>query len=110
MIYHLTDNAAWEAALNRGYYTHPSLKTEGFIHGSYEDQVLDTAARHFAAAEDLLVLHIIDKHVRAHLQVASTDHGDFPHIHARIPLGAIESISMLSREPDGSWSWDKGRL
>jgi uncharacterized protein (DUF952 family) len=37
-IYHITSKEAWQNAQAAGYYSHPSLETEGFIHCSEAHQ------------------------------------------------------------------------
>ena len=39
IIYHITSVNQWENALEQGFYTDPSLQSEGFIHCSQDHQV-----------------------------------------------------------------------
>ena len=58
MIYHVTTRAAWELALQHGWYKAPSLETEGFIHNSTAAQVAAVLQRYYAGQSNLLLLHI----------------------------------------------------
>jgi uncharacterized protein (DUF952 family) len=110
MIYHLTTTEAWEKALQTGIYTHPSLKTEGFIHCSEENQVLETAERYFSSTDSVVVLYIVERHVKSILRrEPSRDGVLFPHLYGELPLEAIENQSFLVKETDGHFTWLKTR-
>lgn len=110
MIYHLTTTEAWEKALQTGVYSHPSLKTEGFIHCSEENQVLESAAKYFGDSDDVVVLYIVERHVKSILKrEPSRDGALFPHLYGVLPLEAVENQSFLLRNPDGTFAWLKTR-
>jgi uncharacterized protein (DUF952 family) len=39
LIYHIAFDADWDITKQNGFYEHPSLKEEGFIHCSQEHQL-----------------------------------------------------------------------
>ena len=69
----------------------PSLETEGFIHCSYEDQVLVPANALFAGQSDLLLLVIDPKRLTSDLVVEDSYASGtaFPHIYGPIDLDAV---------------------
>ena len=78
MIYHLTDRAAWEDARARGKYNAPSLDSEGFIHCSTREQVLDVANQHYRGEAGLLLLCIDENRLRAKLRWEAPAHPKAP--------------------------------
>jgi uncharacterized protein (DUF952 family) len=110
MIYHITTHEAWERALELGQHKTDSLKTEGFIHCSEESQVLESANKHYAEHDSVVVLHIVEKHVKDILKREPSRGGQlFPHLYAPLPLEAVEDQSLLQRGPDGGFVWVKTR-
>lgn len=108
MVYHLTTLAQWEKYLQHmaGDFMAPSLKTEGFIHCSTKDQVLESAERHFAGEEELVVLCIVEKRVKNLLKWEPSRNEElFPHIYGGIPLEAIETTESLQRDGKGKFDW-----
>lgn len=91
IIYHVTTAADWQAALQKGYYEHPSLKAEGFIHCSQEQQVAGVLERYFAGQKDLLKLVIdTDKLTSKFVFDWSPSTADtFPHVYGSINLDAV---------------------
>ena len=57
-IVHLTTPAAWQTAQSAGEYRADSLATEGFIHCSRPDQIVEVANRYYRGRTDLLLLWI----------------------------------------------------
>ncbi|RMG30742.1 MAG: DUF952 domain-containing protein [Bacteroidetes bacterium] len=108
MIYHLVTTQAWERFLreDRDIYRPPSLKTEGFIHCSTRAQLLDTAQRHFEGEEQLVVLGIVEKRIKPLLKWEPGREGQvFPHIYGGLPVSAIETTDLLSRNAAGEWEF-----
>jgi uncharacterized protein (DUF952 family) len=109
MIYHLLTHEAWKEALEKEQYTHPSLKAEGFIHCSTKRQLLPTANRHFAEAEELVVLHIVERRVREILKYEPAANGEeYPHLYGKLDYEAVDDLSLLLRDEAGNWYWDLG--
>ncbi|MDX1909302.1 MAG: DUF952 domain-containing protein [Bacteroidia bacterium] len=105
LIYHLVPADEWSQVLNLNVYRPASLATEGFIHCSYRDQVLATAARFFSAYDDLVVLVINEKRVKAHLKAEAAHEELFPHVYRELTLDDVEDTHMLLKGPDGVWEW-----
>lgn len=109
MIYHLTTHDAWEKTLNsfKEYYQHPSLKTEGFIHCSYRDQVADSANLHFPNEDELVVLFIVEKRIKELIRTEASRNGElFPHIYGQLPLDAVEELKIITRNSEGKFEFE----
>ena len=107
IIYHITDHALWQEALERGTYRHPSLAAEGFIHCSSEAQLQPTLDRYFAEAKEVVVLGIVDRRVKQSLKwEESTNEELFPHIYGGFEITAVEEQFSYSRGKDGAWERD----
>lgn len=96
MIYHITHLADWEA-IGKGFYCPSSLATEGFIHCSSHGQLLETAKRYYAGANDLVVLHIEPSRTKAELVWENTVGGseDFPHLYGPLEHDAVVALERL---------------
>ncbi len=97
LIYHVTTAGDWTVAKQLGYYSHPSLDAEGFIHCSQEHQVAAVLDRYFAGKTDLLKLVIdTDKLTSPFVFDWSPSTQDtFPHIYGTINTGAVIDVLPL---------------
>jgi len=91
IIYHVTTIEDWNAAKQKGYYEHPSLKHEGFIHCSHEHQLAGVLERYFAGKTGLVKLVIdTDKLTSKFVFDWSPSLADtFPHIYGTINVDAV---------------------
>lgn len=98
-IYHVTTKAEWEVAKKKGYYSAPSLETEGFIHCSEEHQVQGVLERYFKNRNDLLKLVIEPQKLKAELkyELAPSVKETFPHVYGPINLDAIVEELEIKR-------------
>lgn len=97
IIYHIAFASDWNVAKQKGYYEHPSLKDEGFIHCSQEQQVAGVLERYFSGKTDLIKLVIdTDKLTSKFVFDWSPSTADtFPHIYGPINMDAvIDTISL----------------
>ena len=109
MIYHITGRAAWRAAQDCGIYSSPTYESEGFIHCSRHDQILNVANEFYAGANDLLLLCIDEKRLTAELRWEAPAHpkptaaGEistgalFPHLYGPLNLDAVARTADLVR-------------
>ena len=97
IIYHVTTASDWEAAIVKGYYEHPSLVDEGFIHCSQDHQVAGVLERYFAGKTDLLKLVIdTDKLTSNFIFDWSPSTADtFPHVYGPINIDAVIDVTPL---------------
>ncbi len=97
VIYHVTTAADWQEAQQKGFYDHPSLKDEGFIHCSQEHQVAGVLERYFAGKTDLVKLVIdTDKLTSKYIfDWSPSTHDTFPHVYGKINLDAVIEVLSL---------------
>ena len=113
MIYHITSRGAWQRATERGQYSAPSLKTEGFIHCSTREQVLGVANDFYREQDDLRLLCIDETLLQADLFWEAAAHPDpeaasspteaqlFPHIYGCLNLDAVAAVLDLPKSAAG---------
>ncbi len=97
-----TDLAAAQA---EGQILQESLRTEGFTHLSYAEQVLIPANERYHAQTDLVLLEILPQQLQ-HPLVVEDSYGSgtaFPHVYGPIPSEAIGRIFDFPPRPDGSF-------
>ena len=96
-IYHITTKQEWGLAKEKGYYTAPSLETEGFIHCSEEEQVSGVLERYFSGKEDLIKLVIDVEKLNSGLkyELAPSVNESFPHVYGPVNLDAVISVQTL---------------
>ena len=97
VIYHVTKAADWNVAKKNGFYEHPSLNDEGFIHCSQANQVAGVLERYFAGQFDLVKLVIdTDKLTSKFVFDWSPSTQDtFPHVYGPINVDAIIDVIAL---------------
>lgn len=97
IIYHVTTKADWKTAQLKGFYEHPSLNAEGFIHCSQDHQVAGVLERYFAEQTDLIKLVIdTDKLTSKFVFDWSPSTADtFPHIYGPINADAVIDVIAL---------------
>jgi uncharacterized protein (DUF952 family) len=86
IIYHMCRADEWEAAVASGAYAGSSQdKADGFIHFSTADQIIESARRHRAGQEGLLLLAIDPTVLGDRLKWEPSRSGDpFPHVYGVI--------------------------
>ena len=97
IIYHVTTSTAWKEAQGKGFYEHPSLKDEGFIHCSEEHQVAGVLERYFQGMTGLVKL-VIDtqKLTSRYVQEWSPSTLDtYPHVYGVINTDAVIKVIAL---------------
>ena len=107
LIYKICPRGAWEQALAEGVYAGSEVDyADGFIHFSTAAQVAETASRHFARQNNLVLVAINTKHLpHDALKWEPSRGGDlFPHLYAKLPVRAALWVK------DMPWSDLKGHL
>ena len=103
MIYKIAPRALWEEAEKAGVFAGaPVDHADGFIHFSTAGQARETAARHFAGKDDLLLVAVRPDALGDALRYEVSRGGDlFPHLYAPLPLDAVAWAKPLPLGPDG---------
>src|SRR5688572_1234002 len=102
-IYKIADAAAWRAAEQAGTFVGAAVDVkDGFIHFSSAAQVHETAARHFAGVDDLVLAAVDAAALGAALKWEPSRGGDlFPHLYGPLPLSAVRWSQPLRRDSQG---------
>ena len=105
-IFHITSKIDWETALKEGEYKADTLLTDGSIHCSRKDQVIETANRRFRGKSGLVLLSIDEPEVKAPIKYEpppgkQTIH---PHIYGPLNLNAVTEIYPFEPKADGSFA------
>lgn len=96
-IYKICSAAEWAAAEAAGAYRGSAVDhKDGFIHFSTAEQAEETAARHFAGRDGLVLVAIDPDRLGDALRWEPSRGGAlFPHLYAELPLGAVLGVAPL---------------
>jgi uncharacterized protein (DUF952 family) len=102
-IYKILDRAEWEAALAARRFEGSGIdRADGFIHFSTAAQAAETARRHFAGREDLVVLAVEADDLGPALKWEASRGGDlFPHLYAHLDAFLVREVTEAPLGPDG---------
>ena len=93
IFYHITTPEQWAKYENNPAYAAESLAIEGFIHGSYAEQLDATLRLYYSGCERVLLLQIDPNLLTSKLVIeTSRDGASFPHIHGMLNKSAILEI------------------
>ncbi|NOT51599.1 MAG: DUF952 domain-containing protein [Chitinophagaceae bacterium] len=98
VIYHIAFANAWAEAKQKGSYEHPTLKSEGFIHCSLDNQVAGVLERYFQGEKNLVKLVIdTDKLTSKFIFDWSQSTADtYPHIYGPINIDAVIDVLPIN--------------
>lgn len=95
IIYKIVHEAEWRAAEALGRFEGSAVDLkDGFIHFSTATQAAETAAKHFAGANDLLLVAVDAAALDVKWEV-SRGGALFPHLYDVLPLSAVRSVESL---------------
>lgn len=102
-IYKICPRALWREAEAAGCFAGAPIDAEdGYIHFSTAAQTAETAARHFAGVEDLLLVTVEAEALGPALRYEPSRGGAlFPHLYGPLPLSAVRAVSELPLGLDG---------
>ena len=102
-IYKILPRALWEDAKAKGRLDGaPVDLADGFIHFSTSAQVRETAAKHFAGVDELVLVAVDPAPLGAALKYEKSRGGAlFPHLYAALPINAVLWVEDLPIGPDG---------
>jgi uncharacterized protein (DUF952 family) len=101
IVYKIAPAELWREAVEKGSFRgSPIDLTDGFIHFSTAAQVRDTAAKHFAGVEDLVLVAVSTAGLDVRWEPSRG--GDlFPHLYDELPLTAARWVKPLPLAADG---------
>ena len=102
-IYKILPRSDWEAAETaRRFDGSAADRQDGFIHFSTAAQAQETARRHFAGQEDLVVLAVEAHDLGPALRWEPSRGGDlFPHLYAHLDTFLVREVTEAPLGPDG---------
>jgi uncharacterized protein (DUF952 family) len=97
VIYKLLPAAEWAEAKIRGGYDGSAVdRRDGFVHFSAREQVVETAARHFAGQTDLVLLTVDPDQLGTELRWEPSRGGAlFPHLYGPLPVSAVVAVAPV---------------
>ena len=104
MIFKIIPYALWHKAETVGVFVGASVDTaDGYIHFSTVEQVRETAAKHFAGQDDLLLV-AVDPATLGPALVWEPSRGGalFPHLYASLRVGEVIWAEPLPLGADGA--------
>jgi uncharacterized protein (DUF952 family) len=105
LIYKICPRALWQEAERDGVFRGAGVdRADGYIHFSTAEQVRETAARHFAGQDDLLLIAVDAATLGPALKWEPSRGGAlFPHLYGDLPLRHVRSVDPLPLGADGSF-------
>ena len=102
-IYKILPRWEWEAALAARRFDGSAIdRQDGFMHFSTAEQAQETARRHFAGQEDLVVLAVEADDLGPALRWEPSRGGDlFPHLYAHLETALVRAVTEAPRGADG---------
>lgn len=103
LIYKICPASLWaEAERERRFAGAPVDLADGYIHFSTAEQVSETARRHFAGQDALLLVAVDADRLGPALRYETSRGGAlFPHLHAPLDLAAVRWVAPLPLGPQG---------
>jgi uncharacterized protein (DUF952 family) len=102
-IYKIVTRSQWREAEQSGvFHGAPVDRADGFIHFSTVGQVAETAAKHFADQDGLLIVAVDEAALSGALKYEVSRGGAlFPHLYADLPLAAVLWARPMPLGADG---------
>jgi uncharacterized protein (DUF952 family) len=96
-IYKICESRLWREAERAGVFRGAGVdQRDGFIHFSTAAQVRETAAKHYASADDLVLVAVAADALGEALRWEVSRGGDlFPHLYGSLPLAAVRWAKPL---------------
>lgn len=104
LIYKICPAALWSEAETKGRFDGAPIDlADGYIHFSAGAQVAETAAKHFAGQDGLLLIAVDDQRLDPALRYEPSRNGAlFPHLYAPLDPKAARWIVAMPLKGDGS--------
>lgn len=103
LIYKICPQGLWRQAEQAGAFEGAAIDLQdGYIHFSTAHQARETAAKHFAGQEDLLLVAVDEAALGEGLRYEPSRGGDlFPHLYGPLPLTAVRWVKPLPLDAAG---------
>ena len=94
LIYHIVTPAVWESKRDENFYEAESLRAEGFVHCSYQNQLETVLERYYKNESKVFILTINPNLLTAELIAESSTNGEiYPHVYGKINHSAIVDVT-----------------
>jgi uncharacterized protein (DUF952 family) len=112
IIFHITPRNAWEPALEQGTYRPEAFPTDGFIHCSTRDQVIQVANARFRGQTGLVLLSIDTDKVIPEIIYENLEGGQqlFPHIYGGLNVDGVVEVLEYAPGADGYFTLPEFRV
>src|SRR5690606_4275794 len=103
LIYKICPEQLWTEATRTGWFHGaPVDLRDGYIHFSTAAQVRETAARHFAGQQGLVLAAILAERLGEPLRYEPARGGElFPHLYGPLPMLSVQWVQPLPIGADG---------
>jgi uncharacterized protein (DUF952 family) len=104
LIYKILSRALWDETRKKTHFEGAEIDlTDGYIHFSTAEQAPETAAKHFAGQDDLVIFAVDTNSLRDDAFKWEPSRGGalFPHLYRPLPARDIVWCKPLSLGPDG---------
>ncbi len=104
LIYKIVTAPEWRAATTTGVFHGAAIDLhDGFIHFSTAEQARETAAKHFAGQDDLLLVAVDPARLADALKWEVSRGGAlFPHLYAPLSFDDVTHVAPLPLAADGA--------
>ena len=102
-VYKIAGFEEWDLAVEKGEYEGAPIDlADGFIHFSTAEQLRETAAKHFAGRNDLVLIKVATEPMARHYKMEVSRGGAlFPHLFAKLPVSSAVEWQELPLGDDG---------
>ena len=103
LIYKVVKRQQWSDAEKNGVFAGAEIDlTDGYIHFSTAEQVVETVAKHFAGQSDLLIVAIQADEMGKDLKWEPSRGGDlFPHLYGTFDVSIVKFVKELPLDSAG---------
>jgi len=103
LIFHMCRRDEWQDAARSAYRGSTQDLVDGFIHFSTAEQIVESAARHRAGQDGLVLIAVDPAALGPELKWEPSRSGAlFPHLHGALPLTAVSWVRDLPLGSDGT--------
>lgn len=105
MIFNLIKKEQWDICKKQKLYQPKSIEREGYIHCSFEDQILKVAETFYKEQKNLLILCINEKKIDCEVKIEDLFNLNekYPHVYGSLPIRSIEKVVELNIDSDGNF-------
>lgn len=102
MIIHIVKKEVWEQVKTENIYKGDTLESQGFIHCSKPNQVVEVANHIFRGQKDLVLIIINDAKVLNEIRYEGVENDElYPHIYGPLNLDAVIDVVDFPTQEDG---------